>query len=590
MRITLLALLLACDDKQVSDDTGERPGDSAETGESAPIPVDEDGDGHASLETGGDDCDDLNAEIFPGVEEICDEVDQDCDGVVDDAAIDAGTWYADADLDGYGDPDVAVVSCAAPEGYTEDATDCDDDAAGAHPNAEEICNDGLDNDCNGGAEECRTLGELALEDEYGLTGDAGGDTLGYSLSGVGDLDGDGDVEIALGAPGTDGGGSRAGAVRVLRGPVTSAGPEAILDLDGEEASQEAGTALLGADVDGDGVPELIVGGSGAEGGAGLTWILSNPDEGSLAAADARLVGDSSVDEVGAQLATAGDLGLGSASLLIGAPSAGGDVGLVYLIGGELSGDIALGEEATRWQGATIGDAAGPVAGGQDLDGDGVPDACVGAPGQDSAGSAAGALYVLLSVSEGGALEDADATWTGEAASDAAGTAVALLGDIDADGYADLAVGGPNHDEGGDYAGAVWVLRGPASAGGSLLDAEARVTGGASGDSAGSSLAGPGDVDGDGFDELFIGSPWAEGDASNAGRASLLYGPLSGTVSLSDPELVFLGEENLNRAGFAVGSAGDADGDGAQDFLVGAPYFRGTGSDSGKVYLVFGEGI
>ena len=96
----------------------------------------------------GGDCDDADATVNPGAEELCDGVDNDCDGDVDEDAIDATTWYADADGDGYGDPASASVDCDAPTGGTTDATDCDDGAAAVNPGATEIC-DGVDDDCDG---------------------------------------------------------------------------------------------------------------------------------------------------------------------------------------------------------------------------------------------------------------------------------------------------------------------------------------------------------------------------------------------------------------------------------------------------------
>ncbi len=100
-----------------------------------------------------DDCDDDDASINPAAVELCDGVDNDCDGDVDEAsAADAPTWYADSDGDGYGDPDDSVVSCTAPSGYVADDSDCDDDQTGVNPGATEYC-DGIDNDCDGDVDE-----------------------------------------------------------------------------------------------------------------------------------------------------------------------------------------------------------------------------------------------------------------------------------------------------------------------------------------------------------------------------------------------------------------------------------------------------
>jgi len=96
--------------------------------------VDRDGDGDPSLQYDGGDCDDDDKTIHSGVTEICDGIDNDCDGETDEAdASDASTWYADTDGDGYGDPDAPTVACDQPSGYVVDDTDCDDSDALIHP-------------------------------------------------------------------------------------------------------------------------------------------------------------------------------------------------------------------------------------------------------------------------------------------------------------------------------------------------------------------------------------------------------------------------------------------------------------------------
>jgi hypothetical protein len=94
------------------------------------------------------DCNDANAAIHPGATEVCNAIDDDCDGVVDDGATGTSTWYADADGDAFGDAAASVVACFAPAGHVADATDCDDGAATVHPGATELCN-GVDDDCDG---------------------------------------------------------------------------------------------------------------------------------------------------------------------------------------------------------------------------------------------------------------------------------------------------------------------------------------------------------------------------------------------------------------------------------------------------------
>ncbi len=106
------------------------------------------------------DCDDSDAGVNPGATEVCDAVDNDCDGVVDESdASDASTWHADVDSDGYGDADVTTTACSQPSGYVSDATDCDDSSALALPGGTEVC-DNLDNDCDGTTDNSDAEGAL----------------------------------------------------------------------------------------------------------------------------------------------------------------------------------------------------------------------------------------------------------------------------------------------------------------------------------------------------------------------------------------------------------------------------------------------
>jgi hypothetical protein len=122
---------------------------------------DADGDGHGDFtrlvysctplsgySASSDDCDDAEYWSHPGLAELCDEIDNDCDGDVDEDPVDALTWYLDSDSDGFGDAAEPTLACAEPSGYTADATDCDDSDGDIFPDAEEVC-DGQDNDCDG---------------------------------------------------------------------------------------------------------------------------------------------------------------------------------------------------------------------------------------------------------------------------------------------------------------------------------------------------------------------------------------------------------------------------------------------------------
>ncbi|WP_242094972.1 MopE-related protein [Aestuariivivens sediminicola] len=148
-----------------------------------------DGDGYLVEE----DCDDTDPAIHPGATELCDDgIDNDCNGLTDG---DEATWYRDEDNDGYGNPAVSVLAsdCVRPDGYVLDSTDCDDSDAAINPGAEEACNDGVDDNCDGEGEPCEVCAEIGPEfdcnnngvpDECELTTDS---LLDRNVNGVMDV-------------------------------------------------------------------------------------------------------------------------------------------------------------------------------------------------------------------------------------------------------------------------------------------------------------------------------------------------------------------------------------------------------------------
>ncbi len=186
MRCLPLLALLAC--------TPEKP-EVTDTGitEELDIP-DDDGDGYDADE----DCDDNNSVVNPGAEEICDGVDNNCDGVVDDGV--TTTFYADSDGDGFGDAASSIDACEQPDGYVPIGNDCDDTSADAWPGGTEVC-DGLDNDCDGQIDEDTKTTWYADGDGDGYGDTATGEDLCEPLAGGVTQDGDCDDTDASAHPG-----------------------------------------------------------------------------------------------------------------------------------------------------------------------------------------------------------------------------------------------------------------------------------------------------------------------------------------------------------------------------------------------------
>ncbi|MBI4437441.1 putative metal-binding motif-containing protein [Candidatus Uhrbacteria bacterium] len=125
------------------------------------------------------DCDDADATVNPGATEICNGIDDDCEGSIDENAADAAAWYADVDADGYGDMSVSQSACEAPMGYLADASDCDDTDAAVNPAAIETCDD-IDNDCDGAVDPSTSVG--VTDWYYDGDGDSWGDSSGVPVT------------------------------------------------------------------------------------------------------------------------------------------------------------------------------------------------------------------------------------------------------------------------------------------------------------------------------------------------------------------------------------------------------------------------
>ena len=341
-------------------------------------------------------------------------------------------------------------------------------------------------------------GEMDQEQEISSTAGSFGNNLddddlfGSAVAGIGDLNGDGAFDLAVGAPGNDTGGTDRGGVWIL-----------FLDTEGKVREKQ----------------------KIADGAGDFDGSLDNKDRFGSAIAD---IGDVNGD--------------GITDLAVGAPNdddVSRNAGAVWILFMRMDGTVDAWQKISRDVGEFGGklnaddNFGAAVAGIGDLDDDGIPDLVVGAPGGDDSGAERGEIWVLFLDIEGKVREEqkiADGTggFNGDLGNDDRfGSAIAAIGDVNDDGVTDLAVGAPNDDDGSSDAGAIWIL---------LMGADGRVdgwqkvsasAGGFNGklsanDHFGAAVTGIGDLDSRGIEDLAVGAPGDDAGGLNKGALWILF--------------------------------------------------------------------
>jgi hypothetical protein len=347
-----------------------------------------------------------------------------------------------------------------------------------------------------------------------ISAEAFGDNLGFSVASAGDVNGDGFDDILIGARSNDDNGIQSGRVYLFYGPVSGSLSAATADAIIEGAAfDEIGRAVAAlGDVNGDGFDDIVVGSDIAGGGSrGEIFIFNGPLSGTrtVASADATITGSFDNESFGASIASAGDInGDGVNDIVIGAPRFplnGADTGRAYVFFGPVSGSLIATQADAIIFGEAVNDDFGvSVAGGKDINGDGVPDVIVGAD-QLFANAGAGKAYVFYGPVSGNIqAANAGAILIGEVDRDLFGTSVTSVGDFNGDGISDVTVGAPDNGSGGVRSGRAYTFFGPLSGTIAAASADSIVTG-SNQDELGMSVAG-GDINADGAPDLIVGAP------------------------------------------------------------------------------------
>ena len=552
---------------------------------------------------------------------------------------------------------------------TIDRIEYDDDADGTTDRIEfytynpdgRVSRTDFDDDADGTIDRsARALSSLDGTNGFILNGIDASDYSGWSVSSAGDVNGDGYDDLIIGAWGADpNGDSEAGETYIVYGGASAPGSDGVLDLGaldgtngftltGIDASDTSGRSVSSAgDVNGDGYDDLIIGARRADpngdSDAGETYIVyggarAPGTEGVLDLSMLNgtngfiLTGIDAGDRSGVSVSSTGDVnGDGYDDLVIGAywanPNGDFQAGETYIVYG---GARAPGEDGVLDLGALNGtngfiltgidalDQSGTsVSSAGDVNGDGYDDLIIGARFASPNGdSYAGETYIVY----GGArapgtdgvldlsmLDGSNGfTLTGIDASDYSGSSVSSAGDVNGDGYDDLIIGASSADPNGDNeAGETYVVYGGANAPGSggrfnLSDLDGSngfiLNGIDEADESGISVSSAGDVNGDGYDDLIIGAFRADPNEGGSGETYIVYGGAGapgtgGVLDLSSLNgtngFILNGIDGGDGSGRSVSSAGDVNGDGYDDLVIGAWAADPNGNFSGEAYLLYG---
>jgi len=413
--------------------------------------------------------------------------------------------------------------------------------------------------------------------------------FGFSVATAGDVNGDGYSDVLIGASLFDNGQTDEGRVFVYHGSalglLTTANWTAESNQEGSSFGYSVSTA---GDVNNDGYSDVIIGaysfanGQTDEGGA---FIYHGSASGLAAGASIILESNQAGANFGIGVSTAGDVdGDGYSDVIIGATKYDNgetDEGMAFVYyGSEIGIQISGFWNAESDQAGAIFGLGVSTAG--DVNGDGYSDVIIGAVGFDNGEISEGKVFAFLGSLSG--LSDS-ANWTAEGnqASSRFGSAVSTAGDVNGDGYSDVLVGAYRYDNGQTDEGGVFIYHGSAS--GLAANSNWGEESGQAGAFYGYSVSTAGDVNGDGYSDIIVGALNFDNGQLDEGKAYVYFGSASG-MSFYPKWSTESNQENASY-GISVSTAGDVNGDGFSDVVIGADRYTNGESEEGKVYVYHG---
>jgi hypothetical protein len=406
--------------------------------------------------------------------------------------------------------------------------------------------------------------------------------MGSSIACAGDVNGDGYSDILLGARYY--GQSYEGAVFVYHGSKDGITGGYASMLKSNQADAWFGIAVASAgDVNGDGYSDIMIGCEWYDNGQtdeGLVFIYHGGAEGIGTNESLTLTNGKTGAQMGLSIATAGDVNAdGYSDVVVGAPyfddgQAGEGAAFVYY--GSVDGLTTINYHKLH-KGQANAYFGGSVAGAGDINGDGYDDVIVGAKNYSAGESEEGAVFIYYGSNSG---VDPNASLAGlqvNKASAHLGFTVAGAGDVNRDGYADFIAGAPTYTNTGNvflYYGSSQTIGNPVSIQGPQNDKHF-----------GEAIAAAGDVNGDGFADIIIGA-WAANYGQQGEGAAYIYHGSPGAFNVSPTKTLEINQNDANF-GFSVASAGDANGDGYSDVIIGSRYYDYNELNEGAAFVYYG---